>query len=212
VSGRFISLEGIEGAGKSTCAEGICAALNRAGLDVVRTREPGGTELGEAVRELLLRPTATPMDGLTELILMFAARSEHLAAVIRPALARGAWVVCDRFTDASRAYQGTGRGLREEVERLAAVVHPDLEPDLTLLLDLTAEAGLMRAAGRSGPDRFEGEGETFMRCVRDGYLALAAATPARWAVLDATLDPDQVVRAALIEVEARLGAPTGTVA
>ena len=209
VAGRFITLEGIEGAGKSTCAEGVCAALVAAGLEVVRTREPGGTELGESVRELLLRPAASPMHGLTELILMFAARAEHLASVIRPALAGGAWVVCDRFTDATRAYQGAGRGLRAEVERLAAVVHPDLSPDLTLLLDLPVEVGLARAAGRSGPDRFEREGAEFMQCVRDAYRVLAADEPERFALIDATRDPSTVMQAAVDAVATRLGPLAG---
>jgi dTMP kinase len=203
--GKFITLEGIEGAGKSTCAEGLCAALGAVGVDVVRTREPGGTDLGEAVRELLLRPTESPMQAVTELILMFAARAEHLATVVRPALDAGRWVVCDRFTDASRAYQGAGRGLREEVEQLAAVVHGDLVPDLTLLLDVPVALGLQRAARRSGPDRFEEEGERFMTRVRQAYLDLTADEPDRFALIDATLEPASVIAAAVSAVDARLG-------
>jgi dTMP kinase len=205
MSGRFITLEGIEGAGKSTCAAGICAALEAAGVTVVRTREPGGTELGEAIRELLLRPTDKPMQGVTELILMFAARAEHLATVVRPALAEGRWVVCDRFTDASRAYQGAGRDLAREVEQLAAVVHGDLSPDLTLLLDVPVEVGLGRAAQRSGFDRFEDEGAEFMTRVRDAYLAMAAAEAERFAVIDATQGPEDVVAASVAALTERFG-------
>jgi len=205
VRGRLITLEGIEGAGKSTCAAALCAGLTEAGIPLLRTREPGGTPVGEAVRELLLRNEDEPMQGLTELILMFAARAEHIATVIRPALDAGTWVVCDRFTDASRAYQGAGRDLSAAVEQLVAVVHPDLSPDLTLLLDLPVDLGLARAAVRSASDRFEAEGAAFMQRVRDGYLALAAAEPTRFAVIDAAASESEVAAAAFAVLDARLG-------
>ncbi len=197
--GRFITLEGIEGAGKSTVAQALAAELGRRGIDVVLTREPGGTPLAERVRELVLGRGAESVDPVAELLLMMAARSLHLANLIRPALARGSWVVCDRFTDATRAYQGAGRGVDTAlIETLAAAVQRGLEPDRTLLLDVPVALGLARARQRAhGGDRFEDETRRFFERVRAGYLALARAAPARCRVIDASVDAPAVVAAAL---------------
>jgi dTMP kinase len=188
--GRFITLEGIEGAGKSTLGRYILAWLQARGQPALLTREPGGTPLAERVRELLLQPDGEAMPPAAEMLLMFAARSIHLANLIRPALARGEWVICDRFTDATRAYQGGGRGLeRASIEALAALVHADLVPDLTLLLDLPVSAGLARAAARRGQsDRFEQERAPFFERVRAAYLELARTAPQRFCIIDAGHD------------------------
>ena len=199
--GRFVTLEGIEGAGKSTVARLVCATLERAGLRVRVTREPGGTPLAERVRQLVLEHGEEPLTPLTETLLMFAARALHVDGVIRPALASGTWVVCDRFTDATRAYQGSGRGVDPAlIEALAAAVHGDLIPDCTLLLDVPVATGLARARARTGAhtDRFETETAAFFERVRAGYLALARAEPRRFRVIDAN--------APLDVVEARVGA------
>ncbi|MBF8777261.1 dTMP kinase [Pseudomonas fulva] len=187
MSGLFITLEGPEGAGKSTNREYLAARLREQGLDVVLTREPGGTPLAEKIRELLLSPSDEVMHADTELLLVFAARAQHLAQVIRPALADGAVVLCDRFTDATYAYQGGGRGL--PVERIATLeqfVQDDLRPDLTLVFDLPVEVGLARAAARGRLDRFEQEGQAFFEAVRRAYLDRAAAAPQRYTLLDAS--------------------------
>lgn len=180
---RFVTFEGVDGAGKSTHIAWFAEALeSRCRAEVVRTREPGGTPLGEAVRALVLRE---PMHLETEALLMFAARRQHLAEVIEPALARGAWVVCDRFTDASFAYQGGGRGLAPA--KLAALrdwVHPDLMPALTILFDLAPEIARQRREGAREPDRFEREAGAFFERVRDAYLAGAADEPYRFHVID----------------------------
>ncbi len=198
--GCFITIEGIEGVGKSTNLAFVCECLEAAGKNVLQTREPGGTPLGEEVRELLLGHTHDGMAPDTELLLMFAARAEHIAAVIQPALAAGEWVVCDRFTDATYAYQGGGRGVRaEDIATLEEWVQGPLRPDLTLLLDLPAELGLARAGRRSSPDRFEREQEAFFERVRKGYLARADAEPQRIKVIDAT-PPLDVVQARIAEV------------
>ncbi len=184
--GAFITLEGIEGAGKSTAMTLVAKRLADAGHPPLETREPGGTPLGEALRELLLGHRHDGMDDETELLLMFAARNEHLVRRIRPALASGRWVLCDRFTDATYAYQGGGRGL--PTDRIAALerwVQKGLRPDLTLLLDLPPEVGLARAARRSTPDRIEKEALAFFERVRRAYLERAAAEPARIRVIDA---------------------------
>jgi dTMP kinase len=174
--GRFITLEGGEGVGKSTNMAFVAAHLRAAGLDVVTTREPGGTPLAEAIRGLLLQVSAEPMAPLTELLLVFAARAQHLAGVIEPALARGAWVLCDRFTDATYAYQGGGRGLDQAaIEILERLVQGDLQPDLTLYLDLSVEAAQARLDGRER-DRFEREELDFFRRVRQAYLDRAACS------------------------------------
>nr|WP_189660727.1 dTMP kinase [Pseudomonas vlassakiae] len=196
VSGLFITLEGPEGAGKSTNRDYLAARLREQGLDVVLTREPGGTPLAEKIRELLLAPSAEVMAADTELLLVFAARAQHLAEVIRPALARGAVVLCDRFTDATYAYQGGGRGL--SVERIAALeqfVQADLRPDLTLVFDLPVEVGLARAAARGRLDRFEQEGQAFFEAVRQAYLQRAHGEPQRYSLLDAAQPLEAVQRA-----------------
>lgn len=194
--GRFITLEGSEGAGKSTVATHLSAWLSARGVRVRTTREPGGTVLGERIREVVLRRSAAPVAPLAETLLMFAARAAHVNEVIRPALSAGEWVVCDRFTDATRAYQGAGRGVDARfIEQLAAGVHPDLTPDLTLLLDVPVAAGLARARARAGEsDRFEAEQEEFFERVRAGYLTIAAREPKRVRVIDATRDLDDVRR------------------
>lgn len=186
MSGLFITLEGPEGAGKSTNRDYLAQHLRDRGLDVLLTREPGGTPLAERIRELLLAPSDEPMNADTELLLVFAARAQHLAEVIRPALARGAVVLCDRFTDATYAYQGGGRGL--SVERIATLerfVQGGLQPDLTLLFDLPVEVGLARAAARGRLDRFEQEGQAFFEAVRQAYLDRAKDDPQRYRLIDA---------------------------
>jgi len=196
VSGLFITLEGPEGVGKSTNRDYLAARLREHGLDVVLTREPGGTPLAEKVRELLLAPSDEVMAADTELLLVFAARAQHLAQVIRPALAKGSVVLCDRFTDATYAYQGGGRGL--SVARIAALeqfVQGDLRPDLTLVFDLPVEVGLARAAARGRLDRFEQEGQAFFEAVRQAYLQRAQGEPQRYNLLDAAQPLDAVQRA-----------------
>jgi dTMP kinase len=191
--GLFITLEGGEGAGKSTNLAYIRQWLERAGREVVITREPGGTELGERVRDILLHSKELHITPEPEMLLMFAARAEHLAKVIRPALAAGKVVLCDRFTDATYAYQGGGRGL--PAERIAAMedrVQGDLRPDLTLLLDIPVQAGRERAGSRGAPDRFEREDNDFFMRVRETYLARARAEPARMRVIDASRPLPQV--------------------
>lgn len=186
MSGLFITLEGPEGAGKSTNREYLAEGLRAAGLEVVLTREPGGTPLAERIRELLLAPSCESMAVDTELLLVFAARAQHLAGVIRPALARGAVVLCDRFTDASYAYQGGGRGVPEaRIAILESFVQGDLHPDLTLIFDLPVEMGLARAAARGRLDRFEQEGRAFFEAVRQTYLRRAAGDPVRYRVVNA---------------------------
>lgn len=183
--GRFITLEGGEGAGKSSSLEFVAGLLRQSGLQAEVTREPGGTLLAEAIRALLVQPSQEPMPPMTELLLMFAARADHLERRIRPALDAGRWVVCDRFTDASYAYQGAGRRLGSEaVATLEALVQGELRPDLTLLFDVEPEVGLRRAGTRGRPDRFEGERLDFFRRVRDGYLERARAEPDRIRVVD----------------------------
>ncbi len=187
--GRFITLEGIEGAGKSTVAQIAARWLDARGMKACVTREPGGTPLAERVRQIVLERGAEDVSPQAETLLMFAARSIHLENLIRPALARGEWVICDRFTDATRAYQGAGRGLDGAwIEQLARVVQGDLQPDCTLLLDLPVSIGLSRARGRSGhaADRFEAEREEFFERVRQGYLHIARAEPGRVRIIDAS--------------------------
>ncbi|RMF99263.1 MAG: dTMP kinase [Gammaproteobacteria bacterium] len=184
--GRLITIEGIEGVGKSTNLAFVADRLRAAGCEVLVTREPGGTPVAERIRGLLLG--AERLAAMTELLLMFAARAEHLEQSIRPALAAGRWVLCDRFTDASYAYQGAGRGLgAAPVATLERLVQGDLRPDLTILLDAPPEATLARRAERGENDRFEREALAFFRRVRQGYLDRAAAEPARFRVIDARL-------------------------
>ena len=195
--GLFITLEGGEGAGKSTqmafVQRRLEQHLQRQGKILHVTREPGGTELSENIRELLLDHRLTEMDPDTELLLMFAARAQHLAQLIRPALAAGEWVLCDRFTDATYAYQGGGRGI--EMSRIAALedwVQGKLRPDLTLLLDLPIEVGMARAGDRGELDRFEREQQAFFERVRQTYLDRTAAEPGRFRVIDASQGIEQV--------------------
>ncbi len=198
--GRFITLEGGEGAGKSSNLEHIRRRLQEAGKDVVLTREPGGTPLGEDIRALLLDHRQTAMADDTELLLMFAARAQHLAELIRPALAQGKWVLCDRFTDATYAYQGGGRGIdNARIAMLEQWVQRGLAPDLTILLDLPVEQGLTRAGQRSAPDRFEREQLAFFQHVRAAYLARAECDTARFRIVDAGR-PLAQVQTALDEV------------
>jgi dTMP kinase len=186
VTGLFITLEGPEGAGKSTNREYLAERLRERGIDVLLTREPGGMPLAERIRELLLEPSDESMAADTELLLVFAARAQHLQQVIRPALANGCVVLCDRFTDATYAYQGGGRGLSiERIAQLEQFVQGELRPDLTLIFDLPVEIGLARAAARGRLDRFEQEGRGFFEAVRQAYLQRAAQAPQRYRVLNA---------------------------
>jgi dTMP kinase len=187
--GVFITLEGIEGAGKSTVARFVYDWLTARGLSVRPTREPGGTPVAERVRQVVLEHGAEPLSPVTETLLMFAARAQHVRSVIAPALARGEWVVCDRFTDATRAYQGSGRGVETTlIDTLAQAVHGGLTPDCTLLLDLPVALGLARARTRPGAsaDRFEAEAQGFFERVRSGYLLRARLEPQRFRIIDAT--------------------------
>ena len=194
--GRFITVEGIEGAGKSTQMSVIGEFLKQRDIGVVVTREPGGTVLAEAVRELLLDPNNRGMSTDTELLLVFAARAEHLNKVIGPALESGDWVLSDRFTDATFAYQGGGRGV--EAARIAVLeqwVQGWLRPDMTLLLDLPVETGMARIATRGQADRFESEGVEFFQRIRSSYLQRAADEPRRFRCIDASASVDAVSRA-----------------
>ncbi len=195
--GLFITLEGGEGAGKSTqmafVQQRLQDNLQAVGKNLQVTREPGGTALGEQIRELLLDHRQAAMDSDTELLLMFAARAQHLAELIRPALAAGDWVLCDRFTDATYAYQGGGRGIA--LNRIAALegwVQGELRPDLILLLDLPVEVGMARASERGELDRFEREQQTFFERVRQTYRERAVAEPGRYRIIDAAQDIEQV--------------------
>jgi dTMP kinase len=196
--GRFITLEGVDGAGKSTHVAFMAEALRARGVDVVTTREPGGTPLAERLREILL---VTPMRKDTEVLLMFAARGEHVAEVIRPALARGAWVLCDRFTDATFAYQGGGHGVdAAHIDALARWTHADCMPDVTILFDVPIDVSRARLAraeeGGRALDRFERAGVEFAERVREVYHARARAEPGRFRVVDSTR-PQDAVRAEL---------------
>lgn len=208
-NGLFITLEGPEGAGKSTNRDYLAQLLGGSKRKVVLTREPGGTPLAERIREILLAPAAEPMAVDTELLLMFAARAQHLAQVVRPALARGALVLCDRFVDATYAYQGGGRGVPvERIAILEAFVLGDLQPDLTLVFDLPVEIGLARAARRGALDRFEQEQRAFFEAVRQTYLQRAQAKPDRYSIIDASRTLAEVqadLRALVARLEPRLG-------
>ncbi len=196
--GCFITLEGGEGAGKTTHVQSVLDYLQQQGIDVITTREPGGTEVSEAIRAVLLNPDLPDMHADTELLLMFAARNEHLRRKIIPALERGQWVVCDRFTDATYAYQGYGRGLSSErIAELEQWVQGDLRPDCTLLFDLDVETGMQRVRKRSADhavtiDRFEREQAAFFNKIRNGYLARAEAAADKFHILDATQSIDDV--------------------
>jgi len=206
----FITFEGGEGVGKTTQLQRAAAWLKGRGLDVVVTREPGGTPRAERLREVLLERVDEPMPAACELLLMFAARATHLANLIEPAVSRGAWVLCDRFTDATYAYQGGGRGLREaDIDALVDIVHPAFQPDLTILLDAPVEVGMARAGrrnGDAGPDRFETERYEFFERVRTAYLARAAREPERFRVLDAAGDVHAVEAAIRARLEPLIGA------
>jgi len=199
--GRFISFEGIEGVGKSTQVRALAQALAARGIEAVLTREPGGTPLAEQIRELLLAPREEMLPPLAELLLMFAARAVHLHNLIEPQLRAGRWVLCDRFTDATYAYQGAGRGVAAaSIAALEQLVQGGRRPDLTLLLDAPVAIGAARVRARKTPaglDRFEQERADFFERVRAGYLAHAAAAPERIVVVDATLGVDQVAAAIL---------------
>ena len=203
--GLFVTLEGGEGAGKSTLVKALSDYLTRGGHPVTTTREPGGTELGERIRGLLLDGDELAITPLAEMLLMFAAREQNLVEVVRPALARGEVVLCDRFTDATFAYQGGGRGLgRESIAVLARLVHNDLQPDLTLLLDLPVAEGFARIS-RAGPrDRMESESQAFYERVRAVYHERARSEPQRFVVLDARAEPGTVARHAIAALAARL--------
>lgn len=206
----FVTLEGIEGCGKTTQAALLADALKQGGLAVTLTREPGGTPLAERVRRLVLDAGADGLAPEGELFLYLAARCDHVARHIAPALARGRWVVCDRFTDATLAYQGYGRGLDvERVRRLVAWAGTP-RPDVTLLFDVPVEVGLARAGRRGGGNRLDREDRAFHQRVRDGYLALASAEPDRIAVLDGTRPVEAVREAVLKTVRERLGGRLGT--
>lgn len=193
--GLFITVEGGEGVGKSTNMTYLQEQLTGLGIDLVVTREPGGTALGEDIRELLLRPRQEDVASAAELLLIFAARAQHLEQVVEPALAAGRWVLCDRFTDATYAYQGGGRGLPKTMIRaLEQLVQGELRPDYTLLLDAPVEVGMSRARGRGELDRFELEQTAFFERVRKSYLQLASESSGRYRVVDASkelLDVEQ---------------------
>jgi dTMP kinase len=198
--GHFITFEGIDGAGKSSHIEAVRDFLMARGIEVVCTREPGGTPLGEAIRELFLNHKMTPQ---TETMLVFAARGEHLRTVVWPALERGAWVLCDRFTDATFAYQGGGRGLGSAyVQQVADTVHPGFSPALTLLFDLPPDAAQDRMNGRETRDRIELEAKEFHDRVRETYLERATAEPNRIAVFDSRQPKDVVREQVLVRVRA----------
>jgi len=201
MTGKFITIEGIEGAGKTTCIQVVTEVTERQGISAIHTREPGGTDLGEDLRSLLLGHKHTGMSDDAELLMMFAARAEHIAQKIQPALDDGKWVLCDRFTDATYAYQGYGRGIPlEKIASLENWVQGALRPDLTLLMDLPVEVGMERAGKRSAPDRFESEAWDFFERIRKGYLSIAAEQPSRVKVIDASQDLANVqaqIRAAM---------------
>ena len=202
MSGRFITFEGIDGAGKSTQIAVVAESLRAQGHTLVLTREPGGTPLGERLRELILNQ---PMSSPTETLLVFAARCEHLAQVIRPALARGEWVLCDRFTDATYAYQSGGRGLpAQAIARLEDWVHPDLRPDLTVLFDIEPSVAAQRLAAARAADKFEIETTAFFARVRAAYLARAEAEPGRFLVVNSGRAPEAVGRDLLAGLASRM--------
>ena len=191
--GKFISIEGGEGVGKSTNADLIQSVLESRGCEVVVTREPGGTALGEALRSILLSADIESPVAMAELLIIFAARAQHLTTVIEPALAAGKWVLCDRFTDATYAYQGWGRNIDQRaIASLEQLVQGARRPDLTVLLDMDPSLGLARAKERAELDRFEQEELAFFSRVREGYLARAKEEPARWLIIDASKTLDEV--------------------
>ncbi len=191
--GLFITVEGGEGVGKSTNIEFMTERLTKQGVNLVVSREPGGTELAESIRQLLLQVSKEPVAGITELLLMFAARAQHINQVIEPALSEGKWVLCDRFTDATYAYQCGGRGMSvSAVRQLEQLVQGQLRPDYTLLLDAPVETGMTRAKQRGDLDRFEQEDLQFFQRVRTAYLRLAQESSGRFHVVDASLTLTEV--------------------
>jgi dTMP kinase len=203
--GKFITLEGGEGVGKSTQARRLADRLTAAGRRVVVTREPGGSPGAEAIRELLVHGPVDRWSPVTETLLMYAARSDHIERVIEPALAGGAWVVCDRFLDSTRAYQGAaGHAPDELIAALETEVIGGLIPDLTLILDMAPDAGLARAGGRGGAERFEAKGAAFHESLRQAYLEIASTEPERCVVLEALGDIDAVAARIWTEVSERL--------
>ena len=191
--GKFITIEGIEGVGKSTNMATLVECLESAGHKVLTTREPGGTPLAEDIRDLLKNRGDEPVPEIAEVLLMFAARSFNVNNVIVPALDAGTWVVCDRFTDSTRAYQGGGRGIpMDTIDRVADWVHGDTWPDLTILLDAPVEIGMERAGRRGDPDRFEQERHDFFQRVRECYLQLAVSEPERFVIIDTTRSLEEV--------------------
>ena len=193
--GAFITLEGGEGAGKSTQMRRVREWLEKQGHEVIETREPGGTTVSELIRDVVLHGAHPEMTAHTELLLIFAARAQHVAALIKPELKAGRTVLCDRFTDASYAYQGGGRGIpRADIAALEQMVQGDLRPDLTLLLDLPVETGLQRASGRGSQDRFETQSRAFLERASKAYLQQAAEFPQRYEVIDATQSEQEVWR------------------
>lgn len=209
---HFITLEGGEGAGKSTLARALAQRLEAIGRAVELTREPGGSPRAEAIREAILSGAIKRHGAFAEALMFSAARIDHIDSRIRPALARGHWVICDRFLDSTRVYQGVSGGIDKAVlAELEAVTIDGLVPDLTLILDLDPEIGLMRAAKRRSPgeasDRFESETLAFHRRLREGYLAIATAEPARCVVIDATLQPEALADAAWTVISERLLQP-----
>ena len=204
-AGRFITFEGGEGAGKSTQIARLCAVLHERGLEVVGTREPGGSPGAEAIRDLLVAGEPQRWDALTETLLHCAARRDHFVQTIEPALGRGAWVVCDRFADSTMAYQAYGLGVEKKfVTGLYKQLLGDLAPDLTIILDLPVELGPARAAGRGGADRYARMDKDFHQRLRDGFLAIAAAEPRRCAVINAAEDEDRVHGAVIALVDSRV--------
>ena len=204
--GRFITLEGVEGVGKTTQLQTVCRRLREHGLHVIETREPGGTPEADEIRATLLKVRGDGFDPMAELLMMFAARSLHVEKVIRPALAAGSWVVCDRFTDASYAYQGGGRGISAtQIAALERMVLKGLKPDLTLLLDVDPAIGMARARGRGALDRFEREQGAFFKKVRRIYLARARKEPRRIRVIDASQDIYAVQRDVSAAIDSVLG-------
>ena len=191
--GLFITLEGTEGAGKSTVMDYVAELFHAAGADVIQTREPGGTKAGEQIREILLDSNNSGLDSDTELILMFSARAQHINEIIKPAINAGKVVICDRFTDASYAYQGAGRGIEHDrIKQLEDWVQQGLKPDLTLLLDIDVETGLRRAGKRSEADRFEQEEADFFERIRQCYLDRAKNEPQRFRIIDASQSYEDV--------------------
>jgi dTMP kinase len=200
----FITFEGVEGVGKTTHLKSVAEYLQQAGMEVLVTREPGGTQMGDEIRTLVLKPREEKIVPIAELFLMFAARAQHIETVIKPALARGQWVLCDRFVDSSYAYQGAGRGINPQIiAECEGLIVGDLKPNYTWIFDAPAEIGLSRISNRAQLDRIESEKIEFFNRVRDCFLALAKANPKRYTVIDGSKSLDQV-RHAVIKLVERL--------